>query len=214
MNDLIVLRLVPLRFTVVGVLCWTLLWPAFRAHAQLNAPEPKESEEILLESLAHRVIAVAPADAEMARLLNTLGLRSYRKGANIPAHRYFLGALRISEKLRGPDHRDVARVLGHMAVTYAGIGLLDEGESVLRRAIAILELPGRGFDDSLVANVFNLAANLTMQDRLDEAEACYSRALDLAEQYWPIGDPRTRRLGEAFAGFYRMLGLQQHDGPR
>ena len=96
MNDLILLRLVPLRFIVVGLLCWTLLWPALRAQAQLNAPDPIESEEILLESLAHRVIAVAPADEETARLLTKLGLRFHRKGANIPAHRYFLGALRIS----------------------------------------------------------------------------------------------------------------------
>ena len=61
----------------------------------------------------------------------------------------------------------------------------------------------------------NLAANLTVQDRLDEAEACYQRAVDLAERHWPAGDPRTQRIGEMFAAFYRMLGLtEQEDAVR
>src|SRR5687767_9877149 len=159
----------------------------------------------VLRDITPELLSPALDDRQMAALLNRIGLYYHPERTPRVADRYFRAALGIWERVAGPDHPETARVYGNLALVYESIGELREAERLQRRAIAILQAD-TGSGDGVIANVFNLAANLTFQKRYPEAEPCWQRALELAEEILPVGDARTRQINTNFAEFYRLQG--------
>jgi tetratricopeptide (TPR) repeat protein len=139
-----------------------------------------------------------------ARLLDTLGGIHTSLGLFDEARPLLAEALAIRERLRGPDHPEVAETLVHLG---ALARLSGQGDAVplFRRALAIREA-SLGPESPEVAEVLNdLGAAFAAQGRFDEAEATLRRTLALQERLWGGRDPRVAKTLHNLAGiaYYR-----------
>jgi PAS domain S-box-containing protein len=139
-----------------------------------------------------------------ARLLDTLGGIHTSLGLFAEARPLLAEALAIRERLRGPEHPEVAETLVRLG---ALARLSGQGDAVplFRRALAIREARlGPGSPE--VAEVLNdLGTALAAQGRFDEAEATLGRTLALQDRLWGDRDPRVAKTLHNLGGiaYYR-----------
>lgn len=136
------------------------------------------------------------------------------------ALRLYLPALALRESLLGPDHAEVAVVLGGLAGLHEQAGRLDEAEPLFRRAVAVAE-SAYGPDHPEVAKLLDKLASFCLtSQRLDEAEEHYRRAIEILEVRQHEGlDQALANLGtllnrrdrpeEAEAALRRALALRE-----
>ena len=118
-----------------------------------------------------------PAEALARRLAGLPGPAATRAAANTQFAQYLVAQGRYADAeapaaaalMASPKDATVQHVMG---VVLTETGRIQAGERHYRRALALLER-----DDGLV--LANLAWNLKLQGRLDEAAECYGRALAL-----------------------------------
>jgi len=139
-----------------------------------------------------------------ARLLDTLGGIHTELGLFDRARPLLAEALAIRERLRGPDHPEVAETLvrlGRLAQ------LSGQGDAVplFRRALAIREARLGPEAPEVAATLNDLGTALAAQGRFDEAEATLRRTLALQEQLFGGRDPRVAKTLHNLAGiaYYR-----------
>jgi tetratricopeptide (TPR) repeat protein/two-component sensor histidine kinase len=139
-----------------------------------------------------------------ARLLDTLGGIHTSLGLFDEARPLLAEALAIRERLRGPEHPEVAETLVRLG---ALARLSGKGDAVplFRRALAIREA-GVGPESPEVAEVLNdLGTSLAGNRQFDEAETTLRRTLTLQERLWGGRDPRVAKTLHNLSGiaFYR-----------
>ena len=152
--------------------------------ADKSARERKYDAAIadLQSALTIREKAQGAEHAEVARVLNDLGVYYFSKGdyarASVPLAR----ALSIREKALGPEHPDVAETLTNLAGLYQTKGEYVQAEPLYRRALAIRE-KARGADHPDTANTLSSLATLYERrgDR-GQAEPLHRRALAIREK--------------------------------
>jgi len=134
-----------------------------------------------------------------ARLLDTLGGIHTSLGLFEEARPLLAEALAIRERLRGPEHPEVAETLVRLG---ALARLSGKGDAVplFRRALAIREAR-LGPESSEVAEVLNdLGTAFAARGRLDEAEAALRRTLAIQERLWGSRDPRVAKTLHNLSG--------------
>jgi tetratricopeptide (TPR) repeat protein len=134
-----------------------------------------------------------------ARLLDTLGGIHTSLGLFAEARPLLAEALAIRERLRGPEHPEVAETLVRLG---ALARLSGQGDAVplFRRALAIREAR-LGTESPEVAEVLNdLGTAFAAGGRFDEAEATLRRTLALQERLWGSRDRRVAKTLHNLSG--------------
>jgi tetratricopeptide (TPR) repeat protein len=158
----------------------------------VNAVAPVEAQDVRTWGVwtplaAHAEAVSGHGDADglaepTGRLMNQLGLYWQARGQFAVAEPLYRRGLAILERSLGPDHPDVARVLGNLAVLLLATNRLVEAEPLLRRALAILERSLGPDHPDVATTLGNLAGVLQATNRLVEAEPLYRRALAILER--------------------------------
>jgi len=148
-----------------------------------------------LAMLAVRRFQRAPGggddDDRLGAAWQAVGTGRARQGRFAEAEEAFRASLAISERTLGPDHPELATLLGNLASCVGAQGRDDESEAFGRRALAITE-KAYGLHHRFTAGALtNLAGSLGRQGRLDEALALFQRALDIRLEIFGANDPQT-----------------------
>lgn len=133
----------------------------------------------------------------------------------------------LDQRLYGPDHQNVARDLDGLARLLRDFGDGDSAESLQRRSVSILDHlyrdnPGL-WSGPLAVALNNLADGLSEDQRFEESEELFRRALALNEQYLGSDDPevalslnnlaevlrKRRRYTDAEPLFVRAIKMDQ-----
>jgi len=151
-------------------------------------------ETVRAESLSTRAIGIAEAVADpdreqellLAQALNNSGTRNNALGKRAEAEEALLRSLAIRERLLGPDHPRVARVLNNLAEVYRHEpDRAAEAESLFLRALEISERTLGPDHASTAYPLNNLAFHYKRMGRYDEAEPLYLRALAVRQDKLP-----------------------------
>lgn len=162
----------------------------------------EEAAELWLEC-ERAVEAGAAVDDQVRTLLrNNLGGVHYHRGDHLAAIRCFEQALHEMEARLGPEHAELDRPLGNLALLSSEAGRPLQAETYARRALAIAERQRGAGNPELAATLFLLASILTRQDRLREALEQYRRGLTLL----PENHYLRAYTGTNLASLYRDLG--------
>lgn len=139
-----------------------------------------------------------------ARLLDTLGGIHTQLGLFGEARPLLAEALAIRERLRGPEHPEVAETLMRLG---ALAHLSGQGDAVpfFRRALAIREAGGEPVSAEMAEVLNDLGTSLAAQRHFDEAEATLRRSLAVQEKLWGNRDPRLAKVLHNLGGiaYYR-----------
>ncbi|HEY8021579.1 MAG TPA: tetratricopeptide repeat-containing protein kinase family protein, partial [Thermoanaerobaculia bacterium] len=139
-----------------------------------------------------------------ARLLDTLGGIHTELGLFDRARPLLAEALAIRERLRGPDHPEVAETLVRLG-RLAQLSGKEDAVPLFRRALAVREARLGPEAPEVAATLNDLGTALAAQGRFDEAEATLRRTLALQERLFGDRDPRVAKTLHNLAGiaYYR-----------
>ncbi len=123
------------------------------------------------------------------RLLNEVGLYLKTRGEFDEAKTALQRALKIDEKVYGPDHPNVAIDVNNLGSVLKDLGELQEARKCFERALKIDEKV-YGPDHPIVAiDVNNLGMVLQDLGELQEARKCFERALKIDEKVYGPDHP-------------------------
>ncbi|MGZ3439197.1 MAG: tetratricopeptide repeat protein, partial [Polyangia bacterium] len=147
-------------------------------------------------------------DRLLSSLDYNLGVLYFRMGKYDQALTIEERAVALRERLYGPDHTEVAAVLGELANIYEAQGQRDRAVEIQRRVLATTEKQLGPDHPDVGAGLVNLAAALGNQGKFADALALYQRALAIFERAYPPDHPFTAtclaNLGEAQAGLGKL----------
>jgi CHAT domain-containing protein/tetratricopeptide (TPR) repeat protein len=182
------------------------------AHVAGHLGRPKEAERLYQDALAVREKRDPEATVPT---LEGLAQVAFRQDRYADAEQYDKRALTIREKRLGPNHPDVALSLRNLAVTYRALNRLPDAESLLDRAITILDRTGASPGER--AECYDLRARTRWQaNHRSAALADLRAALDLATQQRGRTSGAERETSQAFGQhlrfFERMVSWQAELG--
>lgn len=195
-----------------------LLVPIAAAYAQMGAWEAamQSAEDAIsgnevekVEAFLKQAIQLAEeapsAEEDLALSLTVLASVYHGTGRYNAAEPLLLRALPLTEKVRGADHVDVARILGNLGLLYHSRGDYVQAEEHYQRSLKILKAAFGPNHPELILTLNNLGALDMAEDRYPEAEEHYKMALAIAEN---AADPPGPYLTVALRGYANLLKLQ------
>lgn len=122
------------------------------------------------------------------------------------AEKYLTEALRIREKVYGPNHSDVAESMNNLSQVYLAKEDYEMTEELLEKCLQIKIMHfGEKHPDTATV-LANLADLYTRQKKYDKAEPLYLQALDIVEQCFTNGHPRIDLYRYGIANNYYRMG--------
>ena len=147
-------------------------------------------------------------DATQSRLAHNVGILQFRRGKYELAMTSFQEALRLREKVFGPEHANSLESLMEIANTYEAQGKRAEAADIGRRVLAATEKSLGPDHPAVAASLVNLGAALGNQKKVPEALAMYQRALTIFERSFPADHPFIAtcllNMGESYALLGRL----------
>ncbi|HSR49849.1 MAG TPA: tetratricopeptide repeat protein [Acidobacteriota bacterium] len=102
-----------------------------------NASDYIQSEKFYQEAIRRRMEIQGPDHFDLGRTMNDLAVLHYAQGKFEEAVPLYKSVLRIVEKTRGPEDREVPVLLGNLAAVMRKLERDDESDRLLERANAI-----------------------------------------------------------------------------
>ncbi len=191
----------------------TLELRAVTGRALLDAGRPDEAEAVLRQVLEARAegdeLASILADAR-----GVLGIAVARQGRFEESVELLRAALATREAQLGPDHPDVARMLGNLGSSLTQLGELDEAKAVLTRAIDVYTQAAGPKAKGLETLWQNLAALHRQRGEDQPSLDAMQRALDLVRDNRGPDDPSLgwmhSDMGTHLFSMGRMEEAQPH----
>nr|BBH86115.1 tetratricopeptide repeat protein [Thermosporothrix sp. COM3] len=173
---------------------------------------------------AIRLYGRARQETDLVAPLNNLALVRIQQKAYSKAEMLLKHALHLRERLFGPDHPAISRVLKNLARCYQGQGRYTEAEEALLRALRVYERHYGPEHPELSRPLSGLAQLYVQQERYSEAEAFYERAQVVRQRALGSQDPalaelliqqgqalvQQGRYSEAETLYERAQAIQQH----
>ncbi len=122
-------------------------------------------------------------------------------------------AVRIRERILGPDHPDVAVALGGLGLLYWMLGEYDQAEPLYQRALRIQEQARGPEHHDLAAPLNNLANLYCTLGKYDQAEPLYKRAIRIREQALGPENPRLIYPLNGLANLYYVKRMDEQAEP-
>jgi tetratricopeptide (TPR) repeat protein len=136
--------------------------------------------------LSHALLCLQRPGTEESRALASLGYKAAQylraRGRYAEAEPLYQRALRVYERILGPERPEVARVLNYLAILYWSQGRYTEAEPLYQLALRIREQVQGADHLDVAASLNNLALLYWSQGRYTEAEPLYQRTLRIREQ--------------------------------
>lgn len=142
-----------------------------------------------------------------ARLMYTMGNVYSSLGLYKKAQPLLERALKIREKLFGPNHKDTAESLNNLASLYWEQGRYAEAEPLYKRSLAIREKVLGPNHNETCNSLLNLANIYRDRGKYTEAEPLYKRVLSIKEKTFGPDYPEMAELLNNLAGFYLEQGI-------
>ncbi len=139
----------------------------------------EEARELLAESLAIWRRARPGDHLRLALRLNNLASLDLDLGDRTAAEARYREALRMVERLGGPESEELAVHSSNLATVLMYRGAFDEAETLYRRGLAIRQRQHGGDDPRVAASLRGLGALLHARGAPEEAEPLLRRALTL-----------------------------------
>jgi CHAT domain-containing protein/Tfp pilus assembly protein PilF len=141
-----------------------------------------------------------------AESLNALARVYYSRGDYANAEPLYQKALKIREKVLGPDHPKTAQSLDNLGQVYVQMGDYAKAEPLLQRALKIREkAPGPENPDT-AASLNNLAGLYRLIGDYAKAEPLYQRAIKIDEKALGPENPKTATVFNDLALLYQQKG--------
>jgi tetratricopeptide (TPR) repeat protein len=150
--------------------------------------------------------AVERASLREATALNAQVLKLFAKGEYRAAEDPALTALKLREKLLGPDHPDTAHSVNNLAFSYQGQANYSAAEPLYQRALTIYEKALGPHHPFTARSLNNLAVMYKSQGNYAAAEPLYERALKICEKALGPDHPDTAASVNNLAVFYETQG--------
>jgi tetratricopeptide (TPR) repeat protein len=136
--------------------------------------------------LPHALLCLSRPGAQETRARASLGYKAAQylraRGRYAEAEPLYQRCLRVYERLLGPEHPEVARVLNYLAILYWSQGRYSEAEPLYLLALRIREQVQGSEHLDVAASLNNLALLYWSQGRYAEAEPLYQRTLRIRER--------------------------------
>lgn len=161
-----------------------------------------QSEDLYKSSIACWEKTLHKAqDSKFAASLNGLAKVYRDEGRYAEAEPLYLRAIAIRSKALGPDHQDVAEIVGNLGGLYRDEGRYKQSEHCYLKAVAV-DTRALGLQHPFVADDFqNLAALYREEGRYQDAQSLYLKALSI----------RRLQLGPAHPAVAKsLLGLAEN----
>jgi len=144
-----------------------------------------------------------------SRLLNNVGQYLQTSGEFDEAKATLQRALKISEKIYGPEHPEVAIDVNNLGSVLQALGELQEARKCLERAIKIDEIVYGPEHPEVAIDVNNLGEVLRDLGELQEARKCLERAIKIDEMVYGPEHPAVARDVNNLGLVLRDLGELQ-----
>ncbi|KAA3614275.1 MAG: CHAT domain-containing protein [Planctomycetota bacterium] len=163
-------------------------------------------DEYELGRIAHLEAKEGPNSLNVAKGLNSMGIRRWQTGRYREAEEYLTRALEIREKNLGTKHPDTATSLNNLAELKRTQGRYQESRSLHMRALAIRE-EVFGLEHPQTATSLNsLAFVLMAEGRLNQGRPFLERALRIRETALGPNHPLTAASLNNLAYLFRQQG--------
>ena len=140
------------------------------------------------------------------RLLNESGLYLQTLGEFGAARSALERALKIDERVYGPDHPDVATRVNNLGSVLRNLGDFQEARKCFERALKIDEQVCGSDHPQVAIDINNLGAVLRDLGDFQEARKCVERALKIDEQVYGSDHPTVARYVNNLGNVLRDLG--------
>ncbi len=178
----------------------------FRASDPRQAQgSPADARDLLRRGTERLGPALRDQPLLRARLLDTLGGIHTDLGLYDQARPLLAEALEIRERLRGPDHLEVAATLTRLG-SLAQLSGRGEAMPLFARALAIREKRLGAKAPEVPEALNKLGVAFAIQGELDQADATLRRSLELSEQLFGDRDPRVAKVLHNLAGIATYRG--------
>ncbi len=121
---------------------------------------------------------------ECAVVLGVWGHLESARGNSDKALKLYNDSLKLTRRIEGRRHPDVAGILVHIANEHIASRNLRSAERLLREAVEILRLSRPAIDPDLAEAEQALGEALTLQGRVEEADAILSKVLETQQQLY------------------------------
>lgn len=165
-----------------------------------------EATRQLERALAARERAAPRDDLAIATTALALGQVARAKGDYAAAGVALGRARRLREAELGPDHPDVAQVLGSIAVLEWRQGRLVQAESLLTRLVAGDERTLPKDSPVLARHLMALGVVYWSQEKFDKAEPLFARTLAIREKQLGLDHPELAAVLNNLGTVYFRLG--------
>jgi tetratricopeptide (TPR) repeat protein len=175
------------------------------AEVSLSRGDVAEAESLLTRAV--QLAEQTPSSDEDLALSLTM-LASFYHGAERyqEAEPLLLRALPLTEKTRGPDHPDVARILSNLGLLNHSRSDYVRAREFYQRSLAMLERSLGKESPELILTLNNLGALAMAEGRDSEAEAFYQRALAIADRSPASVGPQLAVALRGYAELLKRLG--------
>jgi tetratricopeptide (TPR) repeat protein len=150
-----------------------------------------QAEAMLKHTLALAGRTFGWKQAEVASVLNDLGVHYRHTGKYEKASRVHRLALGIVEEAFGPEDARTAPILHDLAILALARGQFAAGEPIARRAVSIREKTLGADHPQVAAGVVSIAALLEGQGRYEESELMYRRAIAMFGHWFGPDHPEV-----------------------
>jgi tetratricopeptide (TPR) repeat protein len=161
------------------------------AHVTRAVGRECQAEAMLKHALALAGRTFGWKQAEVASVLNDLGVHYRHTGKYEKASRVHRLALGIVEEAHGLDAPQTAPILHDLAILALARGQFAAGEPIARRAVSIREKALGTDHPQVAAGVVATAALLEGQGRYEEAELLYRRAIGIFGHWFGPDHPEV-----------------------
>ncbi len=138
--------------------------------------------------------------------LNVRGNMLFIQGRYADAEDALRRALKLSEDVLGPEHRDIAPSLNNLAAVYWTEGRYSDAEIMYKRVLAINEKSVPLDDPNLATTLDNLGLVYSDEGRYSEAEPLHERALAIYEKALGPDHPEVATCLVNLSAVYRAQG--------
>lgn len=145
-------------------------------------------------------------DLRLALTLSSLAQAHQGQREFVAAEPLYVEALDIVQRVRGPEHPDVAAILNNLGVLHRMHGQLPEAMQHLTRALDIKQQALGPSHPDVALTLMNLAQVYAARDDYEETLRLYRRSLDIYSQAFGETDARVAQVLDEYASLLRRLG--------
>ncbi|MGE3801542.1 MAG: tetratricopeptide repeat protein [Candidatus Kapaibacterium sp.] len=156
-------------------------------YGQIRYEEAEECFRYELEVLKRN--AVTTMDIGVATCMNNMATLLTQAEKYEEAITTFRQVLKIYEGIYGENHPDTGSILTNLSLPLQRLGLIDEAELVLRKAIHANET-ALGLAHPQIAIIYDNLGTLLLESNPIEAESCYRKALNITTNVFESGHIR------------------------